>query len=327
MNKDKSKTANSSLPETEQSAVIQNDTQDSQPPVGDKTALVTIIGRPSAGKSTFLNTASGEMISIVSSIPQTTRNAIKGIVNTSLGQLVFVDTPGYHESDKKMNLRMRNIVADQLANADSILYVIDSTRACGDEEKLITALLKGHEDKTVCAVNKIDEKASNPAMVRKFLSVQLPGLKGENIIDTSAKEDQGINDVLKALYAMAKPGPHLYPEEFYTDQEVDFRIAEVIREQAINRLDQEIPHCIYVQIADMEMRSPTKMWCRAFLCVEKESQKGIVIGKGAQMIKTIRVESIKQLRKLFDYKIDLDLQVKVDKNWRQNDLRLDKLLK
>ena len=308
---------------------INNQTQDDgqTSSIGNKTALVTIIGRPSAGKSTFLNTASGEMISIVSAIPQTTRNAIKGIVNTSLGQLVFVDTPGYHESDKKMNLRMRNIVADQLANADSILYVIDSTRKCGDEEKLITALLKGHEKKTVCAVNKIDEKTSRPDLARLFLAAELPDLAKEKIIDTSAKEDKGINEVLRALYETAPVAPHLYPEEFYTDQEVDFRIAEVIREQAINRLDQEIPHCVYVQIADMEMRSPTKMWCRAFLCVEKESQKGIVIGKGAQMIKTIRVESIKQLRKLFDYKIDLDLQVKVDKNWRQNDLRLDKLLK
>ena len=101
-----------------------------QPPVGDKTALVTIIGRPSAGKSTFLNTASGEPVSIVSAIPQTTRNAIRGIVNTSLGQLVFVDTPGYHDSEKKMNLRMRNIVADQLENSDLILYIIDSTRTC-----------------------------------------------------------------------------------------------------------------------------------------------------------------------------------------------------
>lgn len=296
-------------------------------PVGDKTALVTIIGRPSAGKSTFLNTASGEMISIVSSIPQTTRNAIKGIVNTSLGQLVFVDTPGYHQSDKKMNLKMRNIVADQLANADAILYVVDSTRACGEEEKLITALLKGHEKKTVVAINKIDEKTSAPKNARAFVIGELSGIPAQNILETSAKEDKGINEVLKALYALAPTGPHLYPEEYYTDQEVDFRIAEVIRQEAINRLEQEIPHCVYVQIADMEMRSPTKMWCRAFLCVEKDSQKGIVIGKGAQMIKTIRLESIKQLNKLFDYKIDLDLQVKVVKNWRQNDLVLNKLLK
>jgi len=297
------------------------------PPIGDKTALVTIIGRPSAGKSTFLNTAAGEMISIVSSIPQTTRNAIKGIVNTSLGQLVFVDTPGYHESDKKMNLRMRNIVADQLANADAILYVVDSTRTCGDEEKLITALIRGHEAKTVVAVNKTDESRSIPDHVRKFLKIELDKVSESNIINTSAKEDKGINEVLKALFDLAPVAPHLYPEEFYTDQEVDFRIAELIREQAINRLEQEIPHCLYVQIADMEMRSENKMWCRAFLCVEKDSQKGIVIGKGASMIKTIRVESIKALRKIFDYRIDLDLQVKVDKNWRQNDIRLDKLLK
>lgn len=305
---------------------MENSTNSIQSADQQKTALVTIIGRPSAGKSTFLNTASGEKISIVSAIPQTTRNAIKGIVNTSLGQLVFVDTPGYHESNKKMNLKMRNIVADQLANADSILYVIDSTRPCGDEEKLIADLLKGHEKKTVVAINKIDEKTSNPLQAESFLKKQLPQLEQKQILKTSAKNDEGINDVLRALYDLAPVAPPLYPEEFYTDQEVDFRIAEVIREQAINRLDQEIPHCIYVQIADMEMRSPTKMWCRAFLCVEKESQKGIVIGKGAQMIKTIRVESIKQLRKLFDYKIDLDLQVKVDKNWRQNDLRLNKIL-
>ena len=294
--------------------------------IGEKTALVTIIGRPSAGKSTFLNTASGEKVSIVSKIPQTTRNAIKGIVNTSLGQLVFVDTPGYHESDKKMNLRMRNIVSDQLEAADCILYVLDSTRPCAEEEQLITSLLRGHENKIVVAVNKIDEKGSAPQKVRQFLQKELSAVPSEMIFDISAKNDEGINEVLKALYSIAPMAPHLYPEEYYTDQEVDFRIAEVIREQAINRLEQEVPHCIYVQIADLEMKTENKMWCRAFLCVEKESQKGIVIGKGASMIKTIRVESIKQLRKLFDYKIDLDLQVKVDRNWRQNDLRLDKIL-
>lgn len=300
---------------------------DTNPPIGDKTALVTIIGRPSAGKSTFLNTASGEKISIVSEMPQTTRNAIRGIVNTSLGQIVFVDTPGYHESEKKMNLKMRTIVADQLLSADSVLYVIDSTKVCGSEESLITGLLKEHQNKIVVAVNKIDQKNSRPQDVRNFLKKELPDLDAAKIIDVSAKEDKGINEVLRAIYDLAPVGPHLYPEDFYTDQEVDFRIAEVIREQAINRLEDEIPHCLYIQIADMEMKTPNKMWCRAFICVEKESQKGIVIGKEASMIKTIRVESIKQLRKIFDYKIDLDLQVKVDKNWRQNDLRLNKLLK
>ncbi len=293
---------------------------------GPKTAVVTIIGRPSAGKSTFLNTASGEPVSIVSQTPQTTRNAIKGIVNTSLGQLVFVDTPGYHDSDKKFNLRMRKIVADQLVNEDCILYIIDTTRKCGDEERLITNLLKAYQNKTVIALNKIDEAQSNTANAIEFIKKELSEVPQDKIIPISAKDDKGINDVLKALYDYAPVAPHLYSEEFYTDQEVDFRIAEVIREQAMNRLTQELPHAIYVTIADMEMKKPNLMWCRAFICVEKDSQKGIVIGKGANLIKTIRVESIKALRKIFSYRIDLDLQVKVDKNWRQRDITLDRLL-
>ncbi|WP_294427539.1 GTPase Era [uncultured Treponema sp.] len=307
---------------------MQNENIESEnPPVGPKTALVTIIGRPSAGKSTFLNTAAGEPVSIVSAVPQTTRNAIRGIVNTSFGQLVFVDTPGYHDSEKKMNLRMRQIVADQLNDSDLILYIIDATRSCAEEERLITQLLESHQDKIVIALNKIDAPVTKLEHVQKFIKAHLPNVGENRILQISAKNDVGINEVLKALYDMAEEGPHLYSEEFYTDQEIDFRIAEVIREQAINRLDEEVPHAVYVQIADLERRGPSKMWCRAFLCVEKESQKGIVIGKGAQMIKTIRLESINALKEIFDFKIDLDLQVRVDKNWRQRDATLNKLLK
>ncbi|MCR5725333.1 MAG: GTPase Era [Treponema sp.] len=296
-------------------------------PAGPKTALVTIIGRPSAGKSTFLNTASGEPVSIVSPLPQTTRNAIKGIVNTSLGQLVFVDTPGYHESEKKMNVKLRALTAEQLENADAILYVIDSTRPCGDEERLITNLLRTHQEKLVVALNKTDDSRSRVQEARAFVKTELPSLSDEKIFAISAKEDTGINDILRALYDLAPEAPHLYPEEYYTDQEVDFRMAEIIREQAINRLQQEIPHALYVQIADMEMKKDNLMWVRAFICVERESQKGIVIGKGASLIKTIRIESIKAMRKIFPYRVDLDLQVKVDKNWRQKDTRLDKLIR
>lgn len=295
--------------------------------IGSKTALVTIIGRPSAGKSTFLNTAAGEPVSIVSPIPQTTRNAIRGIVNNSKGQLVFVDTPGYHDSEKKMNLRMRNIVKDQLESSDLILYIIDATRSCGDEENLIVGLLKDHQDKVVVALNKCDQSRAIKVHVHNFVKRQLPDVPENRVVEMSALEGNGVNEVLDALFEMAKEEPHLYPDEYYTDQDVGFRIAEVIRGEAINRLEEEIPHAVYIQIADMEMRSPTKMWCRAFLCVEKDSQKGIVIGKGASMIKAIRLASEEKLREIFDYKIELDLQVKVDKNWRQKDNTLDKLLK
>ena len=141
----------------------------------------------------------------------------------------------------------------------------------------------------------------------------------------SAKADHNVNDVLKALYELAPESPHLYPEEYYTDQEVDFRIAEIIREQAMNRLEQEMPHAIYVKIEDMTMAKPSLMKVRAAICVERDSQKGIVIGKGGAMIKEIRVGSIKACRKIFDYRVDIDLQVKVDKNWRQKDAVLDRI--
>lgn len=296
-------------------------------PAGPKTALVAIIGRPSSGKSTFLNTASGEPVSIVSPIPQTTRNAIKGIVNTSFGQLVFVDTPGYHISDKKLNIKLQQIAKDQLEAAECVLYVVDSTREIGEEEQLTAELVKPHSAKTVVAINKMDIAGTKTIHAKKFIQATLPQIPEEHIINMSAKNDVGINDVLKALYELAPEAPHLYPEEFYTDQEVGFRIAEVIRGQAINRLTQEIPHALYVDIADMEMKKGGKeLWVRAFICVERESQKGIVIGKSASMIKTIRIESIKELRKIFDYRIDLDLQVKVVKNWRQHDQILNKLM-
>lgn len=297
-------------------------------PSQQKSAVVAILGRPSAGKSTFLNTASGEKISIVSPIPQTTRNAIRGIVNTSLGQLVFVDTPGYHESDKKLNLRLQSMASEQLESSDAVLYVIDSTRLPGREEQLTSELMAPYSDKIVVAINKIDLPESNASEVRKFLSTALPKVPAERIFDISAEKDTGIDDVLRSLYSISPEGEAYYPEEFYTDQEVDFRIAEIIREQAINRLYDEIPHAIFVDISDMEWRQDGRsLWVRAFLCVERESQKGMVIGKGASMIKTIRLESIKQLKEIFPYRIELDLQVKVSKNWRQKDPILNKLLK
>lgn len=297
-------------------------------PPAQKCALVTIVGRPSAGKSTFLNTASGEKISIVSPIPQTTRNAVKGIVNTSFGQLIFVDTPGYHESEKKLNLKLRTITTDQLSEADAILYLIDATRVPGEEELLTCDLVRPVADKTVIGINKCDLPAAKPEAARAFLAANLSEVPAGRIFDISAKEDTNINDALKALYDLAPEGEPLYPEEFYTDQEVDFRIAEIIREQAMNRLFDELPHAIYVDIADMEWRKDGReLWVRAFLVVERESQKGMVIGKGASMIRTIRLESLKVLKELFDYRIDLDLQVKVNKNWRQKDVILTKLLK
>lgn len=292
-----------------------------------RTAMVAIIGRPSAGKSTFLNTACQENVSIVSQIPQTTRNAIKGIVNTSLGQLVFIDTPGYHDSEKKLNLRLRNVTETQLEDIDCVLYVIDSTRTPGEEECHTARLLQNLQEKTVVAINKTDLPQSAPLSVRKFLRENLSQIPSERIFEMSAQNDVGINEVLRGLYEISPEGEPMYNEELYTDQDLTFRICEVIRGEAINRLQDEIPHAVYVDVADVEHRNEgKKLWIRAFLCVERESQKGIVIGKGAAMIKAIRTAAMKKLSEIYIQKIDLDLQVKVDKNWRQRDYTLNKLI-
>ena len=315
------------MDQTFNSTEIPENEEDVLPPVGPKTALVSIIGRPSAGKSTFLNTASGEQISIVSSVPQTTRNAIRGIVNTSLGQLVFVDTPGLHQSDKKLNLKLTKIASDQIKDSDAILYILDSTREHGEEEELIANLAMCKKNELVIAINKIEDNRANVQRSREFVARMFPDVPKNRVIEMSAKGDQNVNDVLRALYDLAPEAPHLYPEEYYTDQEVDFRIAEIIRGEATNRLEQELPHAIYVNIEDMKMEKANLLKVRACICVERDSQKGIVIGKGATMIKAIRVAAMKECRKIFPYRVELDLQVKVDKNWRQKDFVLNKILK
>lgn len=289
--------------------------------------FVAIIGRPSAGKSTFLNTACQEEVSIVSPIPQTTRNAIKGIVNTSYGQLVFIDTPGYHDSEKKLNLRLKNVTENQLEDIDGVLYIIDSTREIGEEEQHTASLLKNLQDKTVVAINKTDLPTSKSEKAIKFIKENLPLVDNSCIFEISAQKDIGINEVLKALYQKVPENSPIYDEELYTDQNLSFRICEIIRGEAINRLEQEIPHAVYVEVADVEHRNEgKKLWIRAFLCVERDSQKGIVIGKNASKIKEIRLAAIKKLSQIYIQKIDLDLQVKVDKNWRQRDYTLNKLI-
>lgn len=295
--------------------------------IGEKTALVAILGRPSAGKSTFINTACQEPVSIVSPVPQTTRNAIRGIVNTSLGQLVFVDTPGYHDSEKKLNLRLKSVTEETLEGADCILYVIDTTREPGDEEKMNVFLASKYIENLVVALNKIDAGDSKVKKSREFVRLYLPELPEERILEMSAKNDSGINEVLRALYSVSPVAPALYTEDVYTDQDIAFRISEIVRGEAINRLQQELPHCLYVSVADLEQRGNNgKIWVRAFICVERESQKGMVIGKGAAMIKQIRMASISKIHEVFPFKVDLDLQVKVDKNWRQHDNTITRLI-
>ena len=290
-----------------------------------KCAFVTIIGRPSVGKSTLLNKMCGEKVAIVSRVPQTTRNAIRGIVNREEGQLIFVDTPGRHSSEKKMNKKLMEVSERALADSDLVLYVLDASRAPGHEEEEVASLLTSLSEKTIAAVNKMDIPEADFNRAKEFLSQHLPLIADEKCFAVCAGTGQGIEDLFKALYEMAPEGQSLYDEEYYTDQETGFRIAEIIREQAINRLRQELPHSLYVDIADMEFKE-SKLWVRAFIIVERESQKGMVVGKGGEMIKAIRLSALKDLKRIFEWKIDLDLRVKTGKDWRQKDHTLKRII-
>jgi GTP-binding protein Era len=280
-----------------------------------KAAFVAIIGRPSAGKSTLVNKICGEKVSIVSAVPQTTRDAIRGILTREQGQLVFVDTPGRHKSEKKFNIKLSEISAKAVEDSDIVLYVLDATRAPGPEEIEIATLLVPHSGRTVAAINKIDDKNADPARARAFIFLYLPDLL--TVCQVSAKTGEGVEPLFEALYAMAPEGEAFYDAEYYTDQEVDFRIAEIIREKAINRLRDEIPHALRVEIADTTFDENAeggrgRLWVRAFIIVERESQKGIVVGKGGLMIRAIRLAALKELDRIFDWKIELDLRVKTE---------------
>jgi len=296
-------------------------------PAQKKAAFVAVIGRPSSGKSTLVNRVCGEKVSIVSAVPQTTRNAIRGIVNRERGQLVFIDTPGRHKSDKKFNKKLSDISGRAAGDSDIILYVLDASRPPGPEEAEIAALLAPSAEKVIAAVNKTDITHDNCGLIYAFLEQNLSGLGRDRCYEISAKNNTGVDGMLDALYDIAGEGEPFYGEEYYTDQEVDFRIAEIIREQAIGRLRQELPHALYVEIADAQFAGEGKLWVRAFIVVERESQKGIVVGRGGAVIKEIRLAALKELRAIFDWKIELDLRVKTGKDWRHNDSVLRRIIK
>ncbi|HUX51212.1 MAG TPA: GTPase Era [Spirochaetia bacterium] len=288
-----------------------------------KAAFVAIVGRPSSGKSTLLNALCGHKVSIVSAVPQTTRNKVRGVITEKRGQLVFVDTPGFHHSERKFNIHMKDLVGSALGETDSTLYVMDSSRPSGVEEEELAVLLQSHGGTVIAAVNKIDAERSDPAAVEAFLADKLPTARTLRI---SAKTGEGLPELKSALFESAPEGDQMYPGDIYTDQDPQFRVAEIIREKAINLTQQEIPHSIFVEVSDMEVQKNGKLlWIRAFLMVERDSQKGIVVGKGGEKIREIRTLAQKELTKLFPYAIYLDLRVKVSGNWRADEALLKRL--
>lgn len=291
-----------------------------------KSGFISVIGRPSAGKSTLINALCGYKVSIVSSVPQTTRNKIRGIVSRTEGQIVLVDTPGYHLSEKKINLQLNELVLSSLLESDAILYVVDSTREIGVEEEKAIELVKQSKLPALVVINKVDLAEDEGEKMCKKIAELLPHLAVMKTDALHSRGSEAIEEVVRVLLSLLPEGDLLYPEEYVTDQDPEFRISEIIREKAVNRLQQEIPHSLYVEIADLEQHG-NEMWIRAFLVVERESQVGIVVGSGGEKINKIRTLAKREIKTLFpDRIVRLDLRVKVNGKWRHNDHLLSKMI-
>jgi GTP-binding protein Era len=267
----------------------------------------------------------GGKIAIVSPLPQTTRNRVRGIMNSGDAQIVFIDTPGYHVSEKKLNLLLMDLVTSTIAEADMVLYVVDGSRIFGVEERALIGILGRAAKPLIIALNKADLPVAAREERGKALETAFPGAP---LVSVSALKGGGMEELVRALLDSAPDGEMMYPGDYYTDQSPDFRIEEIIREKAILQTREEVPHALYVRMEDLEFREGgSVLWARGFLFVERESQKGILVGKAGSVIKRIVKEAEAELAEIFPYSIRLDLRVKVDKDWRKNDALLRKLIR
>ncbi len=289
-----------------------------------KASFIALVGRPSTGKSTFINQVCGEKISIVSSHPQTTRNRVRGIYNSKEGQLVFVDTPGFYQSEQRFNRHLKGLLLSTLDSVDQVLYLLDVSRRPGEEERELLELLAAFKGPLIIALNKIDIKKNYR---HDYLELIKDKLKQVPIHEISALTGSGVESLAGVILLTAPNGEPFYPLDYYTDQSPEFRISEVVREKAINLTRQEIPHQLYVEVADMEMHNQeTQLWARIFICVERDSQKGIVVGKKGELIRDIVRQATEELNGLFPYQVKLDVRVKVRPKWRKNEQLLKKLI-
>ncbi len=287
-----------------------------------KSGFVTIIGRPNVGKSTLVNYLIGEKISITSPRPQTTRNSIKAIYTNENGQIIFVDTPGIYKTKNDLDKFMVNEAYKSIEGIDVIIFMVDATERISKEDKMIYNQIKNSSNPHVVVLNKIDriKKKKIPRVIEKYKEEL-----NENIIPISSKMGSNINNLLDNIFDLLPEGPQYYPDNMITDQIEQFIVAEMIREKTFYLLREEVPFGIAVVIEEMEEREDEIMYIRANIYVEKKSHKGIIIGKDGKMLKKIGTRARKDVEKLLQQKVYLDLWVKIEKDWRDNEALLRRM--
>lgn len=289
-----------------------------------KSGFVSVVGRPNVGKSTLVNALVGDKVAITSSRPQTTRNTIRGVLTLEQpeAQLVFVDTPGIHRPRTALGTRLNELVDRSIADADAVVFVLDATQTIGPGDRMIAERLTPAKESVVVVVNKTDKAA--PHEIGEQLA-----RAGEwdfaAYVPVSALEEEGLQPLVDEVLALLPDGPAYFPPDMRTDQPDSFIAAELVREKYLARLREELPHSLAVVVGDMETRDNGTVYVPATIYVERPSQKGIVIGKGGSLLKTVGEEARADLERFLAAPVYLDLRVRIERDWQRREQLLDRL--
>lgn len=287
-----------------------------------RSGFVALAGRPNVGKSTFVNTMVGEKVAIVSDRPQTTRRAIRGVHESGDAQIVLVDLPGVQRPRDALTARMARRVQHELEGADASLLIVNAEQGIGPGDRFIARTLAAAGRPAAIAVNKRD-RVSNAALVEALAAAAELELEGE-VFPISARTGEGLQELTEHLGALLPEGPFMFEAGTASDQAPELLVAELIREAAIRRTFQEVPHAVEVIVEEIEAEHGLER-VRALIWVESESQKGILIGARGAMIKAIGTAARKELERALQSRVHLDLSVRVRRDWRADDGLLDRL--
>ncbi len=286
-----------------------------------RSGFVALAGRPNVGKSTFVNAVVGEKVAIVSDRPQTTRRAIRGVHRSGDSQIVLVDLPGVQRPRDALTSRMARRVQQEVEGADAALLILNGEQGVGPGDRFIAKALVHAQ--VAIAVNKVD-RLSNAALMAVLQRAGELELDGE-VFPISARRGSGLTELVDHLASMMPEGPFMFAPEAASDQPHEQLLAELIREAVIRRTFQEVPHAVEVVVEEVEAPRPGLVRVRALIWVESDSQKGILIGAHGRMIKAIGTAARRELQRVLDSQVHLDLSVRVRKDWRADESLLDRL--
>ena len=288
-----------------------------------RAGIAAVVGRPNVGKSTLVNSLVGQKVSIVTDKPQTTRGRIRGVLTRDDVQLVLVDTPGFHKPRTLLGERLNRLVGESTGDADAVVLVVDGAAGVGRGDGYVAAERVAPLRCTkVCAVNKVDLLPGDAVLPELDAASRLTEF--DHVIPISARTGQGLDEVVKVLAAAMPEGPPLFPPDQVTDQPLELRVAEIVREKALALTRDELPHSIAVRVEELT-REDTLVRVSCVVLVERDSQKGIVIGQGGSMLKRIGTQARRELEGVLASRVFLELRVKVQREWQRDPAALTRL--